>query len=216
MPKVITAKEAAEMVKEHDRLLCGGFLGSGAAQNIIDELCNIGTKNLHVCVICTDFPHNGVGKLIVNKQVKSVQTSHIGTNKATQEQFNAGTLKIEFNPQGTLIERVRAFGAGLGGFLTPTGVGTVLEKEKELITVDGKKFFLERPIGGDFALIRAKKADKSGNLIYSKSARNSNPIMAMSAKIVIAEVDEIVETGELNPEEIVTPGIFVTHLVIHK
>ncbi len=216
MAKIIDAKEAASLVKEHDRILCGGFLASGAAENLIDALVAQNTPNLHLCVICTDFPDRGVGKLIVNKQIKSAQTSHIGTNKATQEQYNAGTLKIEFNPQGTFVERIRTAGAGLGGFLTPVGVGTILENEKELIEVDGKKFFLERPISGDVALIRAAKGDKSGNLVYSKTAQNSNPLMAMAAKIVIAEVDEIVETGELDPDLIATPGLLVDYIVQHK
>jgi 3-oxoacid CoA-transferase A subunit len=157
-----------------------------------------------------------MGKLVTSKQFKSIQTSHIGTNKETQAQFNAGTLKIEFNPQGTLAERIRAGGAGLGGFLTPTGVGTILEKEKQKITVDGKEFFLERPIRGDYSLIRAKKADKMGNLIYDKTGRNSNPVVAMASEITIVEVDELVEIGELRSEEIVTPGMFIDYIVIHK
>ncbi len=216
MPKVIDCSTAVKMIKEHDRLMIGGFLACGAPENLIDELVALNTKNLHVCVICTDFPDKGVGKLISNKQLKSVQTSHIGTNKSTQEQFNAGTLQVEFNPQGTFHERVRAAGAGLGGFLTPTGVGTDLDKDRQIIEVDGKKYFLEKPMHADFALLRAKKADKFGNLVYSKSARSSNPVMAMAGKTVIVEVDEIVEPGELSAEEIVTPGIFVDYLVIHK
>jgi 3-oxoacid CoA-transferase A subunit len=216
MPQIIDAQTAAKMVKEGHRLMCGGFLACGAAENLIDQLVSLGTKNIHLCVVCTDFPDRGVGKLIVNKQISSIQTSHIGTNKATQEQYNAGTLKIEFNPQGTFVERVRAAGAGLGGFLTPTGVGTILEKEKELIEVDGKKFFLERPMHGDIAFLRAKKADKHGNLVYSKSAENSNPLMAMAAKTVIVEVDEIVEPGEIPSDQIKTTGILVDYLVLHK
>lgn len=216
MPKIIDALSAAKMVKAHDRLMCGGFLACGSADNLIDELVKLGTKDLHLCVVCTDFPDRGVGKLISNKLIKSVQTSHIGTNKATQEQYNAGTLKIEFNPQGTLVERIRAAGAGLGGFLTPSGIGTILEQEKQVIEVDGKRYFLERPMFGDVAFIRAAKADKLGNLIYSKSAQNSNPLMAMASKLVIAEVDEIVEAGEISADHIITPGIFVDYLVLHK
>ncbi|MFW5887393.1 MAG: CoA transferase subunit A [Bacteriovoracia bacterium] len=216
MPRIIEASEAAKIVKENDRLMCGGFLACGAAEGLIDELVELNTRNLHLCVICTDFPDKGVGKLIVNKQIKSIQTSHIGTNKATQEQYNGGTLKIEFNPQGTFVERIRAAGAGLGGFLTPSGVGTMLDNEKETIEVDGKKFFLEKPMHGDVAFLKAKKADKLGNLVYSKSAQNSNPLMAMACKTVIVEVDEIVEAGELDPEVIVTPGIFVDFLVKSK
>lgn len=213
MPEIIDVREAASMVAEHDSVMIGGFLACGAPERIIDEILKVGIKNLHMIVICTDFVDKGAGKLITNKQIKSVQTSHIGTNRSTQEQFNAGTLKVEFNPQGTLAERIRAGGAGLGGILTPTGVGTDLDKEREIIEVDGKKFFLEKPINADFALIRAHKADRMGNLVYSKSARNANPLMAMAAKITIVEVDEIVETGQLDPECIITSGIFVNYIV---
>ncbi len=216
MPQIIDAKTAASMVKEGDRIMFGGFLACGAAQNLIDHLVQQGTKNLHGVVICTDFEDRGMGKLIANKQLKSVQTSHIGTNKQTQAQFNDGTLEIEFNPQGTLAERVRAGGAGLGGILTPTGVGTDLDHDREILEVDGKKYFLEKPIHGDFAFVRAHKADKLGNLTFSKSARNFNPIIATAATTVIAEVDEIVEIGEIDPEAVVTPGFFVQYLVKHE
>lgn len=216
MAKIIDAKAAAQMVKEQNSILFGGFLACGAAENLVDALVKEGTKHLHLVAIATDFDNKGNGKLVANSQVKSVQTSHIGTNKSTQEQFNAGVIDLELVPQGTLMERVRAAGAGLGGILTPTGVGTSLEEKKQIIEIDGKKFFLETPIKGDFAFVRAKKADKDGNLIYSKSALNSNPIMAMAGKTTIVEVDEIVELGELSPEEIVTPGIFVDYIVKHE
>jgi 3-oxoacid CoA-transferase A subunit len=138
----------------------------------------------------------------------------MGTNKQTQEQYKSGELSVELVPQGTLMERVRAAGAGLGGILTPTGLGTIVEEGKDIIQVDGKPFILEKAIHGDFALVKAWKADKMGNLVYRKTARNSNPIMAMAGKITIAEVDEIVEVGELDPEAIATPGIFVDYLVL--
>ena len=216
MSEIIDADSAASLIKEGDRVMFGGFLACGAAENLIDALVKKGTKNLHGIVICTDFPDRGVGKLVVNKQFKSVQTSHIGTNKETQAQFNAGTLEIEFNPQGTLAERVRAAGAGLGGILTPTGVGTDLDKTKNIIEISGKKYFLETPIHADYAFVRAYKADKMGNLIYSKSARNFNPIIATAAKVTIVEVDEIVEVGEIDPEQVITPGLFVNYIVKHK
>jgi len=130
--------------------------------------------------------------------------------------MNAGEIDIELVPQGTLMERVRAFGAGLGGILTPTGLGTIVAEGKQIITLEGKDYLLETAIPSDFALIKAHKADKLGNLTYRKTARNSNPIMAMAGKITIAEVDEIVEIGELDPEEVITPGIFVNYLILAK
>lgn len=216
MATIITADKAASMVKEHSSILFGGFLAVGASDNMIEALKNKNIQNLHLVSICTDYENRGCGILIANKQVKSVQTSHIGTNKATQEQYNAGTLNIEFIPQGTLLERIRAAGAGLGGILTPTGLGTIVEKGKQIISIKSKKYLLEEPIFGDFAFIRAKKSDKKGNLIFDKTARNSNPIMATAAKTTIVEVDEVVEIGELPPEEVHCPDIFVHYLVIHK
>lgn len=216
MIEIITAKDAANMIKENSRILFGGFLAVGVTENIIDELKNKGTKKLHLVSISTDFDDRGCGILVTNKQVKSAQVSHIGTNKATQAQYNAKELDIEFIPQGTLMERVRAAGAGLGGVLTPTGIGTVVEEGKQIITVKEKKYILEEPIYGDFALIRAKKADKSGNLTFDKTMRNSNPIMAMAAGVTIVECDEIVEIGEIKADDIHCPGIFVNYLVLHK
>lgn len=213
MAKIITAQEAIAMVKPHDRVMFGTFLVVGAAEQLIDELAKAGTKDLHMITIATDYDDRGVGILITNKQVKSVQCSHIGTNRATQAQMNAGELEVELIPQGTLVERIRAAGAGLGGILTPTGVGTIVAEGKQSFEVDGKTHILELPIHADFAFIRAHKADKHGNLIYSKTARNSNPAMATAAKITIVEVDEIVEPGELNAENVVTPGVYVDYLV---
>ncbi len=213
MAKVITSKQAAEMIKPNDRLLIGGFLAVGAPESIIDELVKTNVRDLHAIVIASDYEDRGIGKLVANKQLKSAQVSHLGTNREIQAQMNAGEIEIELVPQGTLMERVRAAGTGLGGILTPTGLGTLAQEGKTVIESDGQEYILEKPIHGDFALIRAHKADKLGNLIYSKTARNSNPIMAMAGKITIAEVDEIVEAGKLSPEEIVTPGVFVNYLV---
>jgi 3-oxoacid CoA-transferase A subunit len=216
MPQIITAQEAAMMIRPGDTLLIGGFLAVGAPENLIDALVAAKTEDLHLVVIASDYENRGIGKLIVNKQIKSAQVSHLGTNREIQNQMNLGEIAIELVPQGTLMERVRAAGAGLGGILTPTGLGTVVQKDKEVINVDGCDYLLEKPIHGDFALIRGYKADTLGNLIYSKTARNSNPIMAMAGKCTIAEVDEIVEAGALNPEEIITPGVFVNYIVKHE
>ncbi|HCX72255.1 MAG TPA: branched-chain amino acid dehydrogenase [Candidatus Cloacimonas sp.] len=213
MPQIISAPQAAALIKPHDRIMFGSFLAAGAACSLIDALMEAGTQNLHMITIATDYDDRGVGKLISNKQIKSLQCSHIGTNKSTQAQMNAGEIEIELIPQGTLAERIRAAGAGLGGILTPTGVDTVVEDGKQKFEFDGKAYILERPIKADFAFIRAKKADKLGNLVYYKTARNSNPAMAMAAKTTIVEVDEIVEIGQIDPENVITPGIFVDYLV---
>jgi 3-oxoacid CoA-transferase A subunit len=216
MVQIISAAEAAAMIKPGNRLAIGGFLAVGAPEKIIDAMVENGNKDLHIIVIASDWEDRGVGKLVVNKMVKSAQVSHMGTNKTIQAQMNAGEIDIELVPQGTLMERVRAFGAGLGGILTPTGLGTIVAEGKQIITVDGKDYLLETAIPSDFALIKAHKADKLGNLTYRKTARNSNPIMAMAGKITIAEVDEIVEIGELDPGEVITPGVFVNYLVLAK
>ncbi|HNQ39238.1 MAG: CoA transferase subunit A [Candidatus Cloacimonas sp.] len=216
MVQIISPAEAAAMIKPGNRLAIGGFLAVGAPETIIDAMVENGNKDLHIIVIASDWEDRGVGKLVVNKMVKSAQVSHMGTNKAIQAQMNAGEIDIELVPQGTLMERVRAFGAGLGGILTPTGLGTIVAEGKQIITLEGKDYLLETAIPSDFALIKAHKADKLGNLTYRKTARNSNPIMAMAGKITIAEVDEIVEIGELDPEEVITPGIFVNYLILAK
>ncbi len=212
----ITAAAAAALIKPHSRLAIGGFLAVGAPEGIIDALVAAGTKDLHIIVIASDWENRGIGKLVVNHQVKSAQVSHMGTNKEIQSQMNSGEISVELIPQGTLMERCRAFGAGLGGVLTPTGIGTVVADGKQIISLEGQDYILETAIPSDFALIRAWKADQAGNLIYRKTARNSNPIFAMAGKITIAEVDEIVPTGELDPEQIVTPGVFVNYICLSK
>ncbi len=216
MFKQITAAEAAAMIQPHSRLAIGGFLAVGAPEGIIDAIVAAGTRDLHMIVIASDWEDRGVGKLVVNHQLKSAQVSHTGTNREIQNQMNSGEIQVELVPQGTLMERCRAFGMGLGGVLTPTGLGTVVEEGKQIINLNGQDYILEEAIPSDFALVRAHKADRSGNLIYSKTARNSNPIMAMAGKITIVEVDEIVESGELDPEAIVTPGVFVDYIVVKE
>jgi len=216
MFKRITAAEAAAMIKDGSRVAIGGFLAVGAPESLIDAVVAAKTKDLHIIVIASDWEDRGIGKLVANRQVRSAQVSHLGTNREIQAQMNAGEIDIELVPQGTLMERVRAFGAGLGGVLTPTGLGTIVQECKQVITLDGKDYLLEPAIPSDFALVKAHKADESGNLIYSKTARNSNPIMAMAGKITIVEVDEIVPTGELDPEHIVTPGVFVDYIVVKE
>jgi acetate CoA/acetoacetate CoA-transferase alpha subunit len=213
MSKIISIEEAVSKVKDGMTIMIGGFLANGSPQTIIDALLKSNVKNLTLICNDTAFPDRGLGMLIANKQVKKVITSHIGTNPSTIDQFNAKEIEVEFNPQGTLAERVRSAGAGLGGFLTPTGLGTVVAEGKEVITVDGKEFLLEKPLRADIALLGASIADQEGNLVYLGTTQNFNPLMAMAADIVIAEVAELKETGEIPMESVHTPGIFVDFMV---
>ena len=216
MFQLISAEEAAAMIKPHSRIALGGFLAVGTPETILDAIVDAGINNLHIIAITSDYIGKGIGKLVDAHLVKSVQVSHMGTNKNIQDQVNSGEIQSELIPQGTLMERVRAFGAGLGGVLTPTGLGTIVAEGKQIINVDGKDYLLEPAIPSDFALIRAHKADKAGNLIYRKTARNGNPVMAMAGKITIAEVDEILEDEYIDPEAVITPGVFVNYIVLSK
>lgn len=213
MAKIISAAEAAAKVKDGMTVMVGGFLGCGTPQTLVDQVLANGTKDLTLVCNDTAFPDSGVGKLIVNRQFKQVIVSHIGTNPETGRQMNAGELAVDLVPQGTLAERIRSAGFGLGGILTPTGVGTPVEAGKQKLTIDGKDYLLELPIKADVALIKAYKADKAGNLVFRKAARNFNPLMATAAQVVIVEAQNIVETGEIDPDEVMTPGIFVNYLV---
>ena len=213
MEKFISAAAAAAKIKNGMTVMIGGFLANGTPEKIIDELGKTGVKNLTLIVNDTAYPDRGCGKLIVNKQIKKLIVSHIGTNPHTSEQMNSGKLEIEFCPQGSLAERVRAGGYGLGGVLTPTGLGTIVAEGKRVIEVDGKEYLLEKPIHADVALIRGSVGDKSGNLIYKGTTNNFNSLMATAADTVIAEVGELVEVGELSPETVHTPSIFVDYIV---
>jgi len=213
MNKQITPEQAVSKIKSGMTLMIGGFLTNGSPLRILDLLAQSAIKDL--TLICNDsaYPDKGLGKLIVNGQVRKIIVSYIGSNPATIDQMNAKTLEVEFSPQGTLAERIRAAGAGLGGVLTPTGLGTLAENGKQRITVDGKDYLLEKPLRADVALIGATLADQSGNLIYKGTSQNMNPLMATAAETVIAEVGELVETGALAPETIHTSGIFVDFIV---
>lgn len=213
MNKVVKREEALARFTDNQMLMIGGFLGTGTPELLIDGLLEKGVKNLTVIANDTSFVDKGVGRLVVSKQVKKVIVSHIGTNKETGRQMNAGEMEVELVPQGTLAERIRCGGAGLGGVLTPTGVGTIVEEGKEKLTLDGKTYLLELPLKTDLALIKAWKADSYGNLVYRRSARNFNPLMAMSADFVIVEAEEVVEAGTLDPDEIMTPGAVVDMII---
>ena len=187
----------------------GGFIGAGTPEKLIDAVIAKGIKDLTLICNDTAFPDKGVGKWVVNRVVSRIIVSHIGTNPETGRQMNAGELEVELVPQGTLAERVRAAGAGLGGILTPTGIGTVAEEGKEKITVNGKEYLLELPLKADVALLKGSIVDKKGNIYYKKATRNFNPLMATAADLVIVEAEKIVEVGELDPTDVMTPSIFV-------
>lgn len=213
MNKIISIAEVKDSLKDGMTLMIGGFLANGTPETLIDCLIEKNVKDLIIICNDTGFPDRGIGRLVVNKQVKKVITSHIGTNPETGRQMNAGELDVQLVPQGTLVEKIRAAGAGLGGFLTPTGIGTIVEEGKEKITVDGKNYLLELPIKADLALIKGSKVDDKGNIWYNKSTRNFNPIMATAADVVVVEADEIVNKGEIDASNVVTPGIFVDYIV---
>ncbi|MDD2965163.1 MAG: CoA transferase subunit A [Bacteroidales bacterium] len=213
MNKIITIQQAVDKIEDGMTLMIGGFMVCGSPTAIIQALVEKGVKNLTVICNDTGFPDRGIGLLIANHQVKKIVVSHIGTNPLTIDQMNKGELEVEFSPQGTLAERVRAGGAGLGGILTPTGLGTQVQEGKQIITSQGRQYLLETPLRADVALIKGSVADESGNLVYKGTTQNFNPLMATAADLVIAEVDHLVETGRLVPESINTPNIFVDYLV---
>lgn len=209
MNKLISLTEALEKIKDGMVLMVGGFLTSGGPNSLMDRLAESNVKDL--TIICNDsaFDDKGMGKLFSNRKVKKIITSYIGLNQSAVEQMNAGTLEVEFSPQGTLAERIRAGGSGLGGVLTPTGLGTKVEEGKQIIEVDGKKYLLEKALRADVALLGASIADESGNLFYKGTTRNFNPVMAMAAELVMVEAGEVVKAGEILPEHVHTPAILV-------
>jgi len=213
MNKVVQQKELFSLFQDKMTVMIGGFMGVGAPTSLIGIFAKQGVKNLTMITSDTATPDTGVGLLIMNRQAEKIIASHIGTNPETGRQMIAGETVVELVPQGTLAERIHAGGAGLGGILTPTGIGTVVEEGKEKLVINGKGYLLELPLRADIALLKAYKADRAGNLVYRQSARNFNPIMALAADMVIAEVEEIVEVGELEPDEVMTPGILVDKVI---
>lgn len=213
MSKVISIEQAMDKVQDSSVIMIGGFLAVGTPERLIDAVVSKGYKQLTVIANDTGFPDRGIGKLVVNRQVKKAIVSHVGTNPETGRLMNANELEVELSPQGTLIERIRSGGAGLGGVLTPTGVGTVVAEGKPTITIDGRLFLLEKPLRADVALVKAHKADTDGNLVFRMSTRNFNPQIATAADVVIAEVEKIVPVGELAPDEVMVPGIFINSIV---
>jgi acetate CoA/acetoacetate CoA-transferase alpha subunit len=211
--KLISIEEAVSKVKDGMTIMVGGFLGCGSPVKLLDALAESGVKDLTLICNDTSFPDKTVGKMIVNKQFKKVIISHIGTNPETGRQMNAEETEVELVPQGTLAERVRCGGFGLGGILTPTGIGTEAENEKQRIKVDGQIYLVETPLKADVALINGAKVDKRGNVLYNATAKNFNPLMAMAADTVIVEAEEIVEVGDIDPNHVATPFVFVNYIV---
>ena len=215
--KIMTAKEAVAPIKDGATIMVGGFMSCGTPEILIDALVEKGVKNL--TIICNDAgtPGRGVGKLLTNGQIKTLIASHVGLNPEVAQRMNTDVPedKVEciLVPQGTLAERVRAGGTGLGGFLTPTGVGTIVAEGKQVIHVDGRDYLLEKPLKADVALIRGSVTDKFGNTTYNGTTRTFNPMMAAAAEYVIVGACEIVEVGEIDPNNVVTSGIFVDAIV---
>jgi acetate CoA/acetoacetate CoA-transferase alpha subunit len=211
--KPSTPEEAVALIPDGASLMIGGFMGVGTPERLIDELVRQGRRELTVIANDSAIPGVGIGKLVAARALRKLVASHIGLNPETQKQMLAGELEVELVPQGTLIERIRAGGHGLGGILTPTGVGTVVEEGKRRIEVDGQAFLLETPLRADFALVQAFMADYAGNLVYALTARNFNPVIAMAGATVIAEVEQIVPIGMISPDHVVTPSVLVDYLV---
>ncbi len=211
MKKIITSKEAADLIKDGSTIMVGGFLSCGVPDKIIDEIVKLKKKNLTLICNDTSYQDADKGLLIKNNLVKKVITTHIGTNPITGEKLLSGQIEVEFYPMGTLIEKIHAKGSGLGGVLTPTGIGTILEEGKQIIEIKGKKYIFEEPLGADFAIIYGTKADKYGNVNFRGTTRNFNPQMATAADTVIIQADEIVDC--LDPNEVVIPGIFIDYIV---
>ena len=213
MNKLLSAAEAIDQIPEGARVMIGGFGLRGCPDELVDQLAASGKKNLTIISNDLGSPNQGLGKLQTNGQVAALIGSYYNWNPDAIAAYNRGEIRVTLVPQGTLAESMRAAGMGIPAYYTPASVGTDLEKGKEVRQFNGKSYVLEEAIHADVALIRAKKADTLGNLVYSKTARNFNPVMAMAADYTIAEVDEIVEPGELDPETIVTPHLFVNAIV---
>jgi 3-oxoacid CoA-transferase A subunit len=212
--KVLTSPdEAIADMQDGAVVLAGGFGLCGIAENLIGAMVRKGVKGLTCVSNNAGVDGFGLGLLLETRQIKKMVSSYVGENSLFAKQYLDGELEVEFNPQGTLAERMRAGGAGIGGFFTPTGVGTKIAEGKEVREINGRKYVLESPIHGDFAVVKAWKGDRQGNLIFRKAARNFNPLCAMAAKITIAEVEELVEPGELEPDQTHTPGIFVQRII---
>jgi len=214
MNKVLaTAQEAVALVPDGATIMMGGFGLCGIPENLIAALRRHGVRNLTIISNNAGIDGFGIGVLLENRQVKKMISTYVGENREFERQFLSGELEVDLVPQGTFAERIRAGGAGIAGFFTPTGFGTIVAEGKETREINGRNYVLEMPLLADFAFVKAWKGDRLGNLIYRHTARNFNPVMATAAKITIAEVEELVEPGAIDPNAVATPGIFVAHIV---
>lgn len=213
MSQRITLADAVAKVKDGMTIMVGGFLANGSPETIINALADSGVKDLTLICNDTTFPYLGVGKMLSNKQFKKIIASYIGGTPEATTQMNSGELEIEFVPQGTLAERIRAAGFGLGGVLTPTGLGTLVAEGKEVLEIDGKKYLLEKPLRADIALLGPSIADENGNLVFRGTSQNFNTVMATAADVVIVEPKKMVKTGEILPENVQVPGMLVDYIL---
>lgn len=212
MKKVITAKEAAQLIKDNSTLMVGGFLSCGAPEKVLKAISEEDIKGITLICNDTSIPNKDKGLLIQkDKLVKKVITTHIGTNPISGQKMQSGELEVEFYPMGTLVEKIHAKGSGLGGVLTPTGVGTILEEGKKIVEIKGKKYIFEEPLGADVAVIYGTTVDKYGNVKYHGTSRNFNTSMATAADIVVVEAENFVD--EIHPDEVIIPSIFIDYIV---
>lgn len=213
MNKVVKIEEIKKLFKDDMTLMIGGFLACGTPEPIIDLLIDMNVKNLTIIANDTSFENKGLGRLVANNQVKKVIVSHVGTNPTTGRLMSEGKLEVELVPQGTLIERIRAGGFGLGGVLTPTGLGTEVAQGKQVITVDGKEFLLEKPLRADVSIIGGTISDEFGNTYHEATSKNFNNTMAFAGDIVVVCADEVVEIGTLDKEKVLTPGVVIDYVI---
>jgi 3-oxoacid CoA-transferase subunit A len=214
MNKVLaTADEAVAQIPDGATIMVGGFGVCGNPENLLRALHARGTKGLTLISNNAGIDDFGLGRLLKARQIRKMIATYVGENREFERQFLAGELDVELVPQGTFSERIRAGGAGIGGFFTPTGFGTVVADGKETRVIDGRPYVLELPLKADFALVRAFRGDHHGNLVYRKTARNFNPMMATAARVTLAEVEHLVAPGEIEPDAVHTPGIFVRHIL---
>ncbi|AXN30824.1 CoA transferase subunit A [Vibrio coralliilyticus] len=214
MKKHISADQIGQHLRDGMTIMIGGFMGTGAPEKLIDLLIENDIRDITLISTDTALPGVGTSRLIAEQRVSKLYASHIGLNPETGRQMNDGVLDVELVPQGTLAERIRCGGSGLGGVLTPTGLGTLVAESKQLIEVDGQQFLLEKPLKADLALIRGSKVDLRGNVFYSKTTQNFNPLMATAAECVIVEAEQLVEIGDIQPEAVHTPSLYVDHIFV--
>ncbi len=214
MNKVLeSADEAVALIPDGAAIMMGGFGVCGIPENLIRALHARGTKGLTVISNNAGIDDFGIGVLLKARQVKKMVATYVGENKEFERQFLSDELEVELVPQGTFAERIRAAGAGVAGFFTPTAYGTLAAEGKETRVINGRPYVLEQPLHADFAFVRARRGDRLGNLVYHRTARNFNPVMATAARVTIAEVEELVRPGQIDPDHVITPGIFVRHII---